>query len=130
MSHECKLNPDILHSRMRKFNFHPKIDLFATRLIKQFETFVSFKPEPEAFATDCFTIDWSGHDFYAFTPFSMISKMLKKILTDKAEYLRSSKLAKSAMVLARHENYEDHPNILESKLPSLTVTVQSLSARN
>ena len=31
MSHEWKLNPEILHSCLRKFNFFPQIDLFAIR---------------------------------------------------------------------------------------------------
>ena len=35
-------------------------DLFASRLLTQLPTFVSWRPDPEAMATDAFTISWSG----------------------------------------------------------------------
>ncbi len=46
---------------------------------------MSFKPEPEAFAIDAFTLSWSAYQFYAFPPYSVINRMLKKIQQDQAE---------------------------------------------
>lgn len=62
----------------------PQIDLFATRINKKCKIFVSWHKDPEAFAIDAFTLDWSRHSFYAFPPVAVILKTLRKIITDKA----------------------------------------------
>lgn len=41
--------------------------------------------DPEAYKVDAFTLDWNKLKFYAFPPFSMVLKMLQKIIEDKAE---------------------------------------------
>ena len=46
--------------------------------------FISWKPDPEALLCDVFTSKWTGK-FYAFPPFSLISKVLVKIENDHAE---------------------------------------------
>lgn len=63
----------------------PSLDLFASRLNAQVERYVSWKPDPSAEAVDAFTIDWHNEYFYAFPPFSLITKCLNKIETDRAE---------------------------------------------
>jgi hypothetical protein len=63
----------------------PKVDLFASRVNKQIERFVSWKPDPEAFGIDAFTLNWLDDYFYAFPPFCMIARCLQKILVDRAE---------------------------------------------
>ena len=55
------------------------IDLFASRLNRQVETFVSWKPEPEAWAVDAFSLNWKDIVFYAFPPFSVLGQVLTKI---------------------------------------------------
>ena len=65
----------------------PKVDLFATRVNNQVPNLVSWFPDPEAMATNAFTVPWSGHLSYAFPPFSQIMKCLKKIQTDEAKVL-------------------------------------------
>lgn len=67
--------------------FKPHIDLFASRLNKQLECFVSWKNEPGASFVDAFTISWINLSFYAFPPFSIIDRVCQKILMDKAEGL-------------------------------------------
>lgn len=62
----------------------PKIDLFASRCNSKCDLFVTWKNEPDAWAIDAFTISWKDLDFYAFPPFSMILKMIQKIITDEA----------------------------------------------
>ena len=64
----------------------PKIDLFATRNNKKCNKFVSWLRDPEAYAVDAFTLDWSKYFFYAFPPFSLVLRTLKKkVVEDKAE---------------------------------------------
>lgn len=64
---------------------NPEVDLFATRLNAQTPTFVSWRPEPDALATDAFLQDWGKWSFYAFPPFCLVAKCIQKLCLDKAE---------------------------------------------
>ena len=64
--------------------YSPQVDLFASRLNRQVDAFVSWKPEPEAWAIDAFSINWRDIKFYAFPPFSILSRVLSKIKEDTA----------------------------------------------
>ena len=46
---------------------------------------MSYKPDPNAYAVDAFSLDWSKLQFYAFPPFCCISQYVQKIKTDKEE---------------------------------------------
>ena len=63
----------------------PEVDMFASRLNRQLEQFVSWKPHPDALYVNAFSVDWSDVYFYAFPPFSLISRCLQKVLRDKAD---------------------------------------------
>lgn len=63
---------------------NPQIDLFATRLNAKCKTYISWKRDPNAFDIDAFTINWQPFFFYAFPPFSLILKCLRKIINDEA----------------------------------------------
>lgn len=65
----------------------PDSDLFATRINAQLTRFVSWKPDPEAFHTNAFTLSWTEGLHYAYPPFSIIGRVLKKIQEDKATLL-------------------------------------------
>jgi len=62
----------------------PKIDLFATCANAHCKRFVSWLPDPDAIAVDAFTLDWSDLEFYAFPPFSILTRVIKKIEMDEA----------------------------------------------
>ena len=62
----------------------PDIDLFASRLNHQFKPYISWHPDPEAHAVDAFSISWRNSFVYAFPPFRLISRVLKKIKEDEA----------------------------------------------
>ena len=62
-----------------------EIDLFASRTNTKCKKFVSWHRDPNSFAIDAFTINWSGHFFYAFPPFSLMLRVLRKIQIEKAE---------------------------------------------
>lgn len=63
----------------------PEIDLFATRANKKCSTYVSWNRDPGACAVNAFTLNWQDLSFYAFPPFAVILKVLRKIITDQAE---------------------------------------------
>lgn len=67
--------------------FLPDIDLFASRLNHQVDNYISWRPDPGAVFVDAFTCNWSSYKFYAFPPFSLIDRVLQKIVHDKAEGL-------------------------------------------
>lgn len=60
----------------------PEIDLFTSRVNAKCERYVSWRKDP-AMTIDAFTINWQSYNFYAFPPFSVILKMLKKIQSDQ-----------------------------------------------
>jgi hypothetical protein len=62
----------------------PRIDLFASRINAKCALYISWKKDPFAYNIDAFTMDWSQFYFYAFPPFSLILRTLKKIVSDKA----------------------------------------------
>ncbi|CAG7785134.1 unnamed protein product, partial [Allacma fusca] len=65
--------------------FSCEVDLFASFTNAKFDQFVAWKPDPYCWKVDAFTICWSHIRFYAFPPFSIISRVLQKIITDEAE---------------------------------------------
>lgn len=61
------------------------IDLFATRCNTKCQKYCSWHRDPEAYCIDAFTLNWSVCYFYAFPPFSIILRVLKKIESDQAQ---------------------------------------------
>ncbi|XP_015119029.1 uncharacterized protein LOC107042483 [Diachasma alloeum] len=62
-----------------------EVDLFASYLNHKCENYAAWRRDPGAMVIDAFTISWSDIYFYAFPPFSVISRVLQKILDDEAE---------------------------------------------
>lgn len=61
------------------------VDLFASRSNAKCDTYVTWKCDPNAWKIDAFTFSWNNLYFYAFPPFALILKMLRKIVIDEAE---------------------------------------------
>ena len=53
-------------------------------LYAQIAKYVSYAPDPDAYFVDAFNLDWSKLDFYAFPPFNLVLKVLRKIREDNA----------------------------------------------
>ncbi|XP_015185988.1 PREDICTED: uncharacterized protein LOC107071471 [Polistes dominula] len=68
---------------VRKFG-SISVDLFASRLNKKSKRFYSRFPDPGASAVDAFTVSWKNENFYAFHPFALITRTLRKIINEKA----------------------------------------------
>ena len=60
------------------------IDLFASGLHTQVETYVSWRPQPMAKFVDALSIEWSQFFFCVFPPFCLISRCVQKIIHDQA----------------------------------------------
>ena len=81
---EWMLDPQLFYLAQKNLNFRPNIDLMATRVNKQLEKFMSFRPDPEAFAVDAFSWPWGGFKFYCFPPFNCIARVVQKIYFENA----------------------------------------------
>ncbi|XP_067217303.1 uncharacterized protein [Linepithema humile] len=71
----------IINHRFGQFD----IDLFASSINNKCVRFVSWLPDPLAEAVDAFSLHWGSFYFYAFPPFILILKVLRKIISDEAE---------------------------------------------
>lgn len=80
---EWELAPSAFQEILREFG-EPNIDLFASRVNTKCRLFCGWGRDPEAHASNAFTVKWSFWKFYAFPPFAVISKVLQKIINDRA----------------------------------------------
>ena len=60
---EWMLNNSLLSVALESLEFAPEIDLFASRIYTQFHIYVSYRPDPNAFAIDAFTLNWGLSSF-------------------------------------------------------------------
>ena len=74
---EWKLNPKLFDCIATLWGT-VSVYLFASRLNYQLKPFVSWRPDPEAKAIDAFSLDRREQYFYAFPPFSLINRVLKR----------------------------------------------------
>ena len=81
---EWMLDKTSVLNALRKLNVTPDIDLFASCINHQFTQCVAYKPDPDTFAIDAFSLDWSKLNFYAFPPFSVIPSVLSKMTAEQA----------------------------------------------
>ena len=70
---EWMLKPALVHNIMDIWGT-PELDMFASRLNKQIDRFVSWKNDPEAESIDAFSLNWSGIYFLCLSTFQLNSK--------------------------------------------------------
>lgn len=80
---EFEISEKAFSEIINKFG-QPDIDLFASRVNKKCKKYVSWLKDPHAFQIDSFTLNWKPFKFYAFPPFSLVLRVLRKIQKDKA----------------------------------------------
>ena len=56
-----------------------QVDMFATRYNCKLTKFVSPVPDPNAWAVDTLTVSWENLDMYAFSPVSLLGKVVSKL---------------------------------------------------
>ena len=81
---EWMLKQDIFDRLCQHF-FTPQIDLFASRLNRRVERFVSWSQEPGTEFVNAFNMSWSGIEPYLFPPFNLVGRVINKIVQDKVE---------------------------------------------
>ena len=81
---EWMLNPVVFLQILKKLQFFPIVDIFASRLNHQLDKYISWLPNPGSLSVDAFSISWSTINFYAYPPFSMIGAAIANIVQDKA----------------------------------------------
>ena len=87
METEWMLDKSVFKNVVLKSGFEPNIDLFVSRVNCQITKFVSWKPQPEAYAVNAFSLDWHHFKPYCFPTFSIIPWVLQKISLDKVTAL-------------------------------------------
>ena len=98
--------------RLTKVYFVPEVDLFASRLNCQIHPFVSWNPEPGAWAIDAFSISWTDLKFYAFPPFSILGRVLAKVQQDGATGMLVTPLwSTQPWFPTLHEMVIEHPRM-------------------
>ena len=72
-----------------------EVDLFASRLTKQLPRFYSWRPDPEAEATDAFMQDWATCRGFANPPWCLIHRCLAKVRRQTARIVLITPLWKT-----------------------------------
>ena len=72
-----------------------EVDLFASRLTKQLPRFYSWRPDPEAEATDAFMQDWTTCQGFANPPWCLIHRCLTKVKKQAARIVLITPLWKT-----------------------------------
>ncbi|PFX16514.1 Retrovirus-related Pol polyprotein from transposon 17.6 [Stylophora pistillata] len=83
---DCKLDSEVFQVPNQSFGPFT-IDLFANKNNAQLERFYSYLPDPRAEQFDAPVQPWREENAYAFPPFNLISKCLKKISLEGATLL-------------------------------------------
>ena len=81
---EWALDTEIFDNMLAGFSVKPDIDLFASRINYKCKKYVSYQPDPGAYAVNAFHLTWKDFCFYAFPPFCIIQKVLRKVTVDQA----------------------------------------------
>ncbi len=86
---EVSLNPEIFRSLLHAGPFTPTVDWFASDLNAQLPRFYVWEPQPQTAAegVNAFMVSWKNVTGYAFPPFSLIPRILRKIKDDQAQVL-------------------------------------------
>ena len=67
---------------------NPDVDLFASRLNHKVDQYFSWQPDPGCCGVDAFSVNWSKFSLaYAFPPFGLVGKVVKKALCEGANLI-------------------------------------------
>ena len=83
---DWKLHQSMFQSIIKLFGY-PAVKHFVYRLSHQLLQYVAWKPDPNSIATDAMQQCWNKMFPYAFPPFSLISRILKKVRQEKVEQM-------------------------------------------
>ena len=101
---EWSVNIGIFEDMCQTFG-SPEVDLFASRLNAKLTKYVSWEPDPDNWKTDAFSFTWTEMYVYCFPPFSLLPRVVRKVLADSAE----------ALILAPHWTAQPWLPLLEKE---------------
>lgn len=81
-NHDYSLNHLVFDDLLSSLQFEPKVDLFASRITRKLNTYVSKSLDPFAWQIDAFSFLWQ-QSMYMFPPICMISQTVEKFMSDK-----------------------------------------------
>jgi hypothetical protein len=84
---EVQLNPTVFHEVVVRGPFVPVIDWFASSENNQLPRFYSWRADPSAEGVDAFDFFWGDEPGFIFPPFSLIPRVLRKVIVDRAVVL-------------------------------------------
>jgi hypothetical protein len=123
----------------------PDIDLFASRLNHKVDDYFSYKPDPGAIAINAMTEFWGDKYLYAFPPFNMVGRVLKKIeqehctgivivpkWTTQSWWPKFTQLCSEIIVLCRERGKPllQHPRRQECDLPKMQMVAGRILRSN
>ena len=79
---DWRLDP-VIFQQLQQVSGPLEIDLFAARHNTQLENYFSWHPDPDAQGTDAFKYSWTTLKGYAFPPFCLVGRCLRKVIADK-----------------------------------------------
>ena len=115
ISTEWSLPTSIFKKIILKLEPKLEVDMFATNLNNQLETYVSPCPDQQAAAVDALITNWNKWDhLYLFPPQQLISKALHKLTQSDI---------KTAIVISREEPTRHWYSLLKLQLTQLQVII-------
>lgn len=132
---EWQLSDALFHTCCKQWGT-PNIDMFAAFNNKKLKRYAAWKPDPHAEIIDCFSVNWSGLCVYCFPPFSLVGRVLKKMVTDGASgivicpnwpgqpwYGQLSRLPKQRLKFPKRQGNLLHhnPKLLQDQLASISL---------
>jgi hypothetical protein len=86
--HDVMLDPYVFRRVTRELAFKPSVDLFASDAHHQVPRYFSQYADPKAAGQDAFQRNWAEETRpYANPPWPLISRVLKKVITDKVRIM-------------------------------------------
>jgi hypothetical protein len=80
---EWTLDPTLFQMIDKMWGPHT-VDLFASRNNSQLPRFISWKPDPQALATNALTVPWTQENGFASPPWALISQCLAKVQREQS----------------------------------------------
>ena len=101
---EWTLHQDVCRKLWRVWGY-PHVDLFATALTSRLPLYVSPVHDPQAWAVDALSLDWSNLEAYAYPPLALIRRVLNKV--------RASSNLHLTLVAPKWPQREWYPDLLD-----------------
>ncbi len=108
---EWTLDPSLFHQIDQMWGSHT-VDLFALRTNTQLPRFISWKPDPQALATNALRVPWTQENGFACPPWALISQCLAKIQREQSTLTLVTPYWPSAIWFPTLKNLALHPPLL------------------